>query len=587
MCAGLLLTGVVSYVLGQSTLYGVELLNSSQESVDEIGQLVCNQSCPTWTVPQPENPACCVCGQLFGDIVRCDQLTLNVSILLGHCMTYDATKDMTYAAKCSYNFNINKPKELYHPLPRSLSNISSAMCDPLHRQGRVCGQCKPGYGGGVFSADINCYRCSGLYHGWLLYFTLELIPVTLLFLFIMIFQCRGTAASQNGHLFLSHMIVSMYQYYPPIGSYPFGKTSHVLITIFLTFYGFFNLDYFRRLVPPFCISEQIDGLAMISLFYIAVVYLLLLNLITYFLIEMHANNCRCLVWLWRPLHKYYVKVYRNVNPRNSLVEAFATSLILSYSRSMLISFNLLHPTPLYTPTGRASKPAVYFDGTLDYFGAKHMPFVILSLAVIFIFNILPIVFLCVYPTKAFQKLLSRPRVTKRAQVVHSFADAFQGCYKNGTSGTRDYRYFAGLYLLLRLLLFTGHIIGGPLLQWLVPGAFLLIMALLFAHLRPYREDIFNTIDSLWLTMASVFGICQAIIAARGVEHTVHYQIIAQIILGVPLVYIVCFNFHHYISSRFYKRVCKKRQWKSRESVTAIAAEDTDDLPYRMLENTIS
>ena len=33
-------------------------------------------------------------------------------------------------------------------------------------------------------------------------------------------------------------------------------------------------------------------------------------------------------------------------------------------------------------------------------------------------------------------------------------DAFQGCYKNGTDGTRDYRYFAGLYHLLPYLVFS-------------------------------------------------------------------------------------------------------------------------------------
>ena len=26
--------------------------------------------------------------------------------------------------------------------------------------------------------------------------------------------------------------------------------------------------------------------------------------------------------------------------------------------------------------------------------------------------------------------------------MHTFADAFQGCYKNGTNGSRDFRYFA-------------------------------------------------------------------------------------------------------------------------------------------------
>ena len=42
-----------------------------------------------------------------------------------------------------------------------------------------------------------------------------------------------------------------------------------------------------------------------------------------------------------------------------------------------------------------------------------------------------------------------PAIT--AVPLHAFMDAFQGCYKDGTNGTRDCRYFAGLQLVLRLL----------------------------------------------------------------------------------------------------------------------------------------
>jgi len=40
----------------------------------------------------------------------------------------------------------------------------------------------------------------------------------------------------------------------------------------------------------------------------------------------------------------------------------------------------------------------------------------------------------------------------RWHALHIFIDSFQGCYKDGTNGTRDCRYFAGVYLTTRLLL---------------------------------------------------------------------------------------------------------------------------------------
>ena len=239
-----------------------------------------------------------------------------------------------------------------------------------------------------------------------------------------------------------------------------------------------------------------------ALLYVAVFYLLLLTLLAYVLIEMHARSCRVVVCLWRPFHKYYVKVHRNVNPRNSLIDAFTTSLILSYSRLMLASFNLLHPLTLHTPDGsKVKKSAVYYDVSIDTFSHQHLPFVVLSLTVLLFFNLLPAVFLFVYPMKWFQKILGKSR--KCARVLHPLADNFQGCYRLGTNGQWDYRWFAGLYMILRGAVFISHITRGPLNCWLVPALLFIVVAQLFANLRPYRNKIFNIVDSLLFALANI------------------------------------------------------------------------------------
>ena len=47
---------------------------------------------------------------------------------------------------------------------------------------------------------------------------------------------------------------------------------------------------------------------------------------------------------------------------------------------------------------------------------------------------------------------------RRWLALHAFADVFKGCYRNGTNGTKDCRYFAGLYLVLRVLMLAMY--GG-------------------------------------------------------------------------------------------------------------------------------
>ena len=251
---------------------------------------------------------------------------------------------------------------------------------------------------------------------------------------------------------------------------------------------------------------------------------------------------------------------------------------------MLVSFSLLHPLTLYTPDGhKVKKSAVYIDGSIDYFSHQHAPFIVLSLTVLFIFNLLPAVFLFIYPMKWFQKILGKSR--KCTQVLHPLADNFQGCYRWGTNDKWDYRCFAGLYMILRGAICIGHITRGPPVSWLLPGLIFSILALLFANLRPYRNDIFNTVDSLLFASIVIFTVCQAIITTSGVENTLHYQIITQLIIAVPLIYITGLIFHRYIAAPLNRRFCQReRQEREGEFVSEPSAGAVGgDLPYRMLE----
>ena len=63
--------------------------------------------------------------------------------------------------------------------------------------------------------------------------------------------------------------------------------------------------------------------------------------------------------------------------------------------------------------------------------------------------LVPGIILLLYPCLCFQRCLNRFHL--RSLTLHTFVDAFQGCYKDGTNGTRDCHYFAALQLVLCLL----------------------------------------------------------------------------------------------------------------------------------------
>ena len=133
---------------------------------------------------------------------------------------------------------------------------------------------------------------------------------------------------------------------------------------------------------------------------------------------------------------------------------------------------------------------VYHDLSLKWFGDKHLPFALLCIFVQCIFILILILVLTLYPTKFFRKCLGY--CGRRWLALHAFADVFQGCYKNGTNGTRDCWWFAGLYLALRILL---SVYNYPYFK-IVLITCQLIAALLFLLFRPYKDKVWlNVWDS--------------------------------------------------------------------------------------------
>ena len=74
-------------------------------------------------------------------------------------------------------------------------------------------------------------------------------------------------------------------------------------------------------------------------------------------------------------------------------------------------------------------------------------------------------------------------------------DAFQGCYKDGTNGTRDCRYFAGLQLVLHLLFPFIFLIARETMLSLYSYAVVLgLYITIFVTVQPYKVTVYNKAD---------------------------------------------------------------------------------------------
>ena len=464
------------------------------------------QSCPTWYRETNHNGVTrCVCGARIENNVRCDDATQETLILAGYCMSYNETISDTVIGRCPFSYHYPDAQTFYVTLPNDTSQLNSFMCSGLNRTGLLCSQCQQGLGPAVLSYKRQCVECFDKRYGWLLYITATLFPTTIWCFLVMIFQFRVTSAEMNAFVYFCQMITcasTLSNSYIYVHYTANSTAIHFFVLAVITFLGIWNLDFFRYFIPPFCISSDMSTLHMLALDYVVAIYPLVLTVIIYFCIEMHDRGVRVIIFVWRPFYLCFACFRRRWDPKGSVINAFATFLLLSYSKLLTVSYSLLAVSDLYNNTGERVGPVVvYFDASIEYFSRKHLPFAVLAISVLLVFVLFPLLLLLLYPMRSFQRCLGYcTRI--RWQFLHTFADAFQGCYKNGTNGTRDFRYFAGLYLLFRIILLVAFISPASY-RWLILTPFPVVASLLFAYFRPYKNNYFNILDCLCFALLAI------------------------------------------------------------------------------------
>ena len=301
---------------------------------------ICQPECPTWFVPVYNNGTMsCVCGDSLDGAVLCEQES-NISLLFLYCMTYDEVNDSTVCSFCPYQNHKPDVLGLYVKLPQNLCDLNEFMCGGLNRTGLLCSHCKPGLGPAVFSYTLQCLKCLEGGYGWLLYIFVATFPTTVMFLVIILCQIRITAAPMNALIFACQVIVSVIDASPSTYTES-SKPGYYLAVFLLTIYGIFNLDFFRYIIPHFCISNTMTTTQALSLEYIVAFYPLLLTIIFYICIQLYARGYKPLVYLWKPFHRCFACMSQKWNPLESLVHAFAAFLLLSYSKILFVSFSFL------------------------------------------------------------------------------------------------------------------------------------------------------------------------------------------------------------------------------------------------------
>ena len=474
-------------------------------SVLLIAVAIADGPCHTWLYPSGDGH--CLCGSSLGTVVVCNNETQEVGVLFHYCLTSNGDANSTSVVGRSlvvtdHGDRLLSVAGIYNKVQGNISAQDQQTCGYLNRQGRLCGKCKPNHYVSAYSYDIKCYPCtSRLWWNLLKYICIAYLPLTVFLCVVVVFRISVTSPSMQVPVIFCQLL-----------SQPFVLRLWIqlirdlnylcFMKFFLTLYGIWNLDFFRLVVPPICLP--LNTMQMIALDYLVAVYPLFLLACFYVLLTAHDRGCRLVVRLWRPFLWCTARLRQRWNVRHSIIDAFATFLLLSYMKFLGTSFDLLVPTAVYGVHGQLVGSFLYYDATIEYMSPQHKLYASLAIIVLVVGILFPLVLLLLYPMQWFQKCLNKCHLNSPGLQI--FMQCFQGYYRDRTDGGREWRYFAAVYPAFRIITYFMY---GAILGTMFYVVFILlcsIVAVMIVIIQPYKKPykFYNKLDTVMMLSLTVF-----------------------------------------------------------------------------------
>lgn len=547
--------------------------------------------CPTWTLPvnNHSNPITCECADTVDAIVICDPATKTAYMHLSYCMGYIEESDTTVFGSCVYNsylvYSRNnlenrstflRDTHAYYALPWNKTDLGTS-CHYLNRQGLLCGKCLDGFAPPLLSYDLKCMNCSDVSRvkNWVTLCARVVVPITLLYALALLFQLSLLSPKLNGFILFAQFISS-----PPlvrqvvllVGSEPDTSfwNKELMYTI-ISMYSWTNLDFFSLFFPPIC-DPHFDTFLVFVVNFISFLYPMLLIVLTYLFIKLRDRGYRFVEMLRWP----FFSLRKNCNIRCSIIDVFASVLLISYVRFLAVSLDMMTAVRLYNIQDKNVRTFYWnYDASLELFGKSALPVVIPSFLVIACILFLPAILLCGCSIRFFPLLCKR--ICQRRSfflALQAFMDAFQGCYKDGTEpGTYNCRFVAALNLFMRVCFYLSYTIILGHHYFLFTISLSLIYAMFIAILRPYKSQYAaqNVIEPLFLMLfcllqVAIFGVIFFQTERRNWLKSANVFIL--IISVIPLIYVTCLVLHWFSKIELIRKAKERACLFVRKSLAA-------------------
>ena len=430
----------------------------------------------------------------------------------GECLTSE-NEGQYYHGQCPISHSFNRTDRMHSQLPCNPckpDQLNTLMCGDYKRKGLLCGKCKEGYGLAVYSYDQKCVDCSKLSIGYAItvYLMLEFIPVTLFFMIIVIFRLNITSGPLLRYVLFCQYFIFCIKEHTFIYDYMQSHLSaflKLLLYVSVTVSEIWSMNFFKTIMPPFCISDRMTGIHVQMLSLVKSIYPIVLVIITCILMELHARNYRIIHILCKPFILIFNKINITEVTGDSVIHAFATFILLTNFNVFYTVFGVVNIMIVYRNNNSIYKKVLYIDPTIKTNTTEYIVYTLVVAVVAIILTLIPSLLLCIYPTRVYRYLSQFISARKRLAIM-AFAEALHKCFKDGLNGTRDYRALARLLIILPFPFYMIQYSFMALSCQYTQSTLLTIMlyALIFSYIKPSKSSISNLSFIYHFYMLEVF-----------------------------------------------------------------------------------
>lgn len=471
-------------------------------------------------------------------IVGCNSTIFQAKLQSGYWVGY--INNMSYESLvdsiCPEGFcQINSSHDINSLLPATFNSslLDHQICSN-ERTGILCANCRSRKSVFFNSNSFQCKANTLCKIGWLFYVLTSMVPITGIFLTVVLFNVKLTSGSIFGFVLYYQMLDTMLISANSIIKFPNGHS--ILLKFHWLWSRMFNLNFFKIEELSFCLWKGASTLDIIAFEYFTISYALLMVMLT--ILGMKMCNCTSFCHRVRKM----VRVKRQLT--NSMIHGISGFFVLCFSEGTRVSLLLLKPIQYEDPYNTLNGTwYVFYDGKVKYLRNKHLHYAIPAFFFIFTISIISPLLLVSYPLC--YRVIGESKFSKwickmiPLEKFKPFFDSFQGSFKD------KHRYTSGMYFVYRLIavglaVFIPHKID---LFYILFEIQLLVMIFVLAYCQPHKKREHNRQDLFLFSILAVVNALTFYNFKKAVDRvdnqtTIKITTAVQIIvIYIPTVYI--------------------------------------------------